>query len=170
MDTVRDILVIMFEIFSNDAGIEISQVAVDAARDRLAMLPSSHQPPQGSARFQLASFFEMCSETEDVKFDFIYDYTFLCALDPSMRKTWASKMSDLVKPGGELLTLIFPISEEREGGPPFRVSLQIVKDLLEPAGFEAFQLELLPSELCHPGRDGISGPYASGIGRWRRII
>lgn len=131
-------------------------------------LPVSKQPPRGSAEFQLMSFFETPSETEDVKYDFIYDYTFLCALDPTMRMSWALKMSELVKPGGELLTLIFPISEEREGGPPFRVSLEVVKDLLEPAGFESFQLELLPSELCHPGRDGISGPYASGIGRWTR--
>ena len=169
-DSIGGISIMAFSISSNNVGIEISQVAIDAARNRLATLPSSHQPPQGSAEFQLASFFEMPSDTEDAKFDFIYDYTFLCALDPSMRKAWASKMSDLVKPGGELFTLIFPISEEREGGPPFRVSLQIVRDLLEPAGFEAFQLELLPSELCHPGRDGISGPYASGIGRWKRII
>ena len=131
-------------------------------------LPASEQPPEGSAKFQLASFFDLPTEKIEDKFDFVYDYTFLCALDPSIRDLWATKMSELVKPGGELLTLIFPICEEKDGGPPFRVSLNVVRDLLQPMGFESFQLELLPSELCHPGRDGIKGPYASGIGRWRR--
>jgi hypothetical protein len=116
----------------------------------------------------LQSFFDLPSDTDEAKFDFIYDYTFLCALDPSIRTLWASKMADLIKPGGELLTLIFPISEIKEGGPPFKVSLEAVKNLLTPVGFESFQLELLPSDLCHEGRDGIAvgidnitGPYAT---------
>ena len=141
---------------------------MDAARDMLTALPVTVRPPEGSASYQLMSFFDLPTEKNEEKFDFIYDYTFLCALDPSIRLLWSKKMSELVKPGGELLTIIFPISVDKEGGPPFRVSLDIVKDLLVPVGFEQMKLELLPSELCHPGRDGISGPYASGIGRWRR--
>jgi hypothetical protein len=44
-----------------------------------------------------------------------------------------------------------------------------MQELLVKVGFEEFQLELLPSELCHEGRDGVNGPYSSGIGRWRRV-
>lgn len=107
------------------------------------------------------------------KYDFIYDYTFLCALDPSIRPDWASKMAALVKPGGLLLTLIFPITkEEKIGGPPFQMSLELVESLLAPVGFRKEELGLLPPELCHKGRgDGSDGPFnaVSGIGRWIRL-
>lgn len=153
---------------SLSVGLEISATAIDAAREMLTSLSPDDQPPVGSANFQLTNFFDMPTEKAEDKFDFVYDYTFLCALNPSIRDMWASKMAALVQPGGELLTLIYPISEDKEDGPPFRVSLEIVKNLLVPAGFEELQLELLPFELCHPGREGVNGPYSSGIGRWKR--
>lgn len=115
-------------------------------------------------------------ESPESKFDFVYDYTFLCALNPILREDWARKMAALVKEGGELLTLIFPIREKPSNVPPFMVSLELYRELLEPVGFEAFQLELLPPELCHEGRDGSENPdheltslAKSGIGRWRRL-
>ena len=75
------------------------------------------------------SFFDLPTEKEDL-FDFIYDYTFLCAFDVTVRTLWAEKMSDLLKIGGELLTLIFPLSETKEGGPPFKMSFSLLKNLL----------------------------------------
>jgi methyl halide transferase len=149
-------------------GLEIAPGAVDAARENLMSLPEGERPPEGSAEFQMTNFFDMPTQAIEDKFDFIYDYTFLCALNPSIRDMWAAKMAALVRPGGLLLTLIYPISEDKEDGPPFRVTLEIVRNLLVTAGFEQIQLELLPFELCHPGREGVTGPYASGIGRWRR--
>lgn len=98
----------------------------------------------------------------------MYDYTFMCALEPSIRGQWAQKMADLVAPGGLLLTLIFPICE-KEGGPPFKVSLEVYRELLEPVGFECRELDLLPPELSHPGRDGTGAFGAlSGKGLWVR--
>lgn len=59
------------------------------------------------------------------------------------------------------------LSTQQEGGPPYKVSLESVKSLLEAEGFICQKLELLPPELCHKGRDG-SGNWnaASGIGHW----
>lgn len=150
------------------SGLEMAPGAIDAAQDMLNSLPLSERPPVGSAEFHLTNFFDMPTDEKSVKFDFIYDYTFLCALDPSIRDLWASKMADLLNPGGILLTLIYPISETKEDGPPFRVTLDIVKNLLVTAGFEQLQLEILPFELCHPGREGVTGPYSSGLGLWKR--
>jgi hypothetical protein len=102
------------------------------------------------------------------KFNFIYDYTFLCALDPSIRGQWAAKMADLITPGGQLLTLIYPICDKVDG-PPFAVNLDLIRQLLEPVGFECIELDMLPTELCHPGRDGTGpGGAKSGTGRWIR--
>ena len=149
-------------------GYELAEDAVKATADC---------PTKGdclameNAKFRKGNFFDL---DELDKFDFIYDYTFLCALDPSVRVDWARKMSALLVPGGILMTLIFPIIDVKEGGPPFKVSLQLLEDLLVPQGFKKLECQLLPPELCHPGRgDGRSdGPVTgavSGIGRWEKL-
>jgi hypothetical protein len=55
-------------------------------------------------------------------------YTFLCALPPARRGEWASKMASLLRPGGLLLTLQYPLPPPAElaagtvnwhKGPPF---------------------------------------------------
>lgn len=108
-------------------GLDISTTAIAAARSRLESLSSSECANKDNAKFSTESFFNLDTAHEENKFDFIYDYTFLCALDPSIRKDWANKMAALVRPGsGELLTMIYPIME-LEGGPPFKVSMQLFK-------------------------------------------
>ncbi|KAL5537574.1 hypothetical protein UlMin_046255 [Ulmus minor] len=42
-------------------------------------------------------------------FDFIFDYTFFCAIEPEMRSVWAQKMRDILKPNGELMMLMFKL-------------------------------------------------------------
>lgn len=163
-------------------GWEISPTGIEAAKKRLNELSTEECPHKENTIFELVNFFDVVPSTDAEKFDFIYDYTFLCALGPSIRQDWARKMSELMKPGGELLTLIFPINADREGTihPPFPVTLELLKGLLEPVGFECLELRLLPKELCHPGRDGteenaITGMNGekiigkSGVGRWRKL-
>lgn len=154
-------------------GLDISPTAIAAATSRLDSLSAEECGVKGHAKFSTTSFFDMTVANSNY-FDFIYDYTFLCALDPSIREAWADKMAELLRPStGELLTLIFPIVEHTsEGplsGPPFPVSLKLLEDLLVPRGFECLELRLLPPELCHQGRDGTTaGSAASGVGRWRK--
>ena len=149
-------------------GLDLVEEAVASAKEYCDSLSAEEKPAEGRANFICGSFFDLPTEDIASKYNFIYDYTFLCALNPSIRTQWAAKMADLVAPGGELLTLIYPI-RDTEGGPPFSVNLELVRGLLEPVGFECMELKLLPPEMCHPGRDG-SGPNggASGSGRWRR--
>ena len=51
------------------------------------------------------------------KYDLIVEQTFFCALDPSLRKKYAEKMYELLKPSGKLIGVLF--NREFEGGPPF---------------------------------------------------
>ena len=84
-----------------------------------------------------------------VQYDLIWDCTFLCALEPAARGRWAEQMRALLAPGGELLTAVFPIGE-RDGGPPFAMSVPLVRSLLEPVGFEAAVVrDNLPHEEQH---------------------
>lgn len=156
-------------------GLDIAEGAIAAATQRYLGLPDTERPPQSSVVFCVTSFFDL-PEDDESKFDFIYDYTFLCALDPSIWIDWATKMAALVKPGGELCTIIFPIGD-RQGGPPFQVTMDDYKNLLEPLGFVAFQLEMLPKGLAHSGRGGepdddiierFGCPVSTAIGRWRK--
>ncbi len=61
---------------------------------------------------------------------------FLCALQPHDRKKWAQRYAQLIKPGGQLATLIFPVdpNKDRNEGPPFPVTPELYTELLEPLG------------------------------------
>ena len=94
----------------NVLGLDIAPLAIDAARKHACEVV----PQELLANLQLetTSFFELPTSSYSDKFTFIYDYTFLCALDPSVRPQWARKMADLPAPGGGLCTLIFPIGNK----------------------------------------------------------
>ncbi|KZV43668.1 putative thiol methyltransferase 2 [Dorcoceras hygrometricum] len=105
-------------------------------------------------------------------FDLIFDYTFFCAIEPDKRSAWAQKIHDLLKPDGELITLMYPIIdsldlqhvfqiEDREGGPPYKVSVADYEDVLHPAGFRA--TSIFENVLAIAPRKG-----REKVGRWRR--
>lgn len=136
------------------------QECLAAANKRLCSL-SDEEVCKSSVHFELASFFDLPAGDENEQFDFIYDYTFFCAIDPSLRAEWADKMFSLLKPGGILCTLIYPIMP-RDGGPPFEVDMEVYRKLLAPR-FSQLQLEMLPDNMCHPGREG-----KCALGRWKK--
>lgn len=139
-------------------GLDLAPTALErfhALRDARGIAPER-------ARGVAADFFEW--EAPEGGFDVVWDYTFLCAIDPSQREDWAAKMRAIVVPGGELITLVFPIERitgpDREG-PPFQLKPGDVRALLEPE-WEAVELAPVPKTLSHPGRVGLEW-----LGRWR---
>jgi methyl halide transferase len=156
-------------------GIDLVEQAIHAAKEEaLNHNNDVDKEIKKNIEFEIKDFFQL-----NDKYDFIYDYTFLCALDPCVHNDWANQMANITKPNGLLLTLVFPICD-KESGPPFKMSLELLENLLmsgsQKGKWEKLQLELLPSALCHPGRDGIGSSMfgetevkaKSGIGRWRR--
>ena len=104
--------------------------------------------------------------THTGRYDLVYDCTFLCAIPPSRREEWAAQMSKIIKPGGEIVSLVFPLGDY-EGGPPFALSTTIVEDLLIPAGFERVSLTKVPEEkLARTAPRGERGEY---LYRWKRL-
>lgn len=59
--------------------------------------------------------------------------SFFVAIPPARRNEWGQQMNKLVKPGGYLITLIYPlgIPEDCKTGPPYRVA---PADYIEPLG------------------------------------
>lgn len=131
-------------------GLEISPAASEVAMEHAQ---SSLSPEKASnVSVKVDNFF---SFKDDEKFDLVYDYTFFCAIDPSMRDKWAAKMSELILPGGHLIALIFPVDPNREGGPPFRVAPEDYVDRLLKEGFQVASLRKLEDGESHAGRGGM---------------
>ncbi|KAI9265052.1 S-adenosyl-L-methionine-dependent methyltransferase [Phascolomyces articulosus] len=57
-------------------------------------------------------------------YDLVYDYTFLCAMPPHMRPDWGKRMAEIIKPGGTLIALMFPLKEKPQQ-PPFTLSVEV---------------------------------------------
>jgi len=146
-----DTIHIASQLRYNTLGIDVSSSAVEEAK---LHLESVHQDIAKLVSFQEADFFTF-TVGEKERFDVIYDYTFFCALPPELRKDWGAKMSDLTVPGGYLITLAYPIDGNREGGPPFSVSVDLYADALGPLWDKIS--DKLPDEgsLSHIGRERI---------------
>ena len=67
--------------------------------------------------------------------------------------------------GGECVTLIFPVVEPPfAGGPPHCMSVDLVRSLLQPAGFEEAGVSEVPTaDLARA-----FGSAKEFLGRWRR--
>ena len=138
-------------------GLEIAPSAVTAACDYLR----AQQGIEHKWEVQEGDFFT--HETVQ-PYDLIYDCTFLCAIPPEMRSGWADCMDRLLSKDGELVTLIFPIKTPAfEGGPPYCMSPELVRGLLEPRGFSAVALDEVPNEMLARGH--IAKEF---LGRWRK--
>ncbi|KAL5383092.1 hypothetical protein DPSP01_006072 [Paraphaeosphaeria sporulosa] len=115
-------------------GLEISKTAVAVAErysfeqmqnpswENFAKGETKDAGERGTVSFVAGDFFAKDWEArlpdDQKKFDLIYDYTFLCALHPSMRRPWANRMAELLTPGGLLICLEFPLWKDRRH-PPF---------------------------------------------------
>ncbi|KAG2418137.1 hypothetical protein HFD88_001238 [Aspergillus terreus] len=70
-------------------------------------------------------------------FDLIYDYTFFCALNPSMRPDWALRHTQLLapSPNGNLICLEFPRHKDpSKPGPPWGSSSEAYMEHLSHPG------------------------------------
>ncbi|GMK58757.1 hypothetical protein CspeluHIS016_0601990 [Cutaneotrichosporon spelunceum] len=101
---------------------------------------------KGKAQVICADFFTY--EPKE-KFDVIYDYTFLCALPPTLRPAWGQRMTELSKhaPTTRLITLQFPLQgNPLPFGPPFSLEESEYRDILGDA-WEAIYDEPVPANL-----------------------
>lgn len=72
------------------------------------------------------------------RYDLILEQTFFCALDPGLRRDYAAKMFELLKPGGKLVGVLF--DREFVGGPPFGGRGEEYRAVFEPYfKFEKFE-------------------------------
>jgi len=103
--------------------------------------PSSWNPVFSTDSYSKASDSKISVLSSKATFDFIFDYTFFCALPPDQRRQWGQHMKNLLATNGKLLTLMFPyhtsarkVAEAASRGPPYLVSLETYKGALNGHG------------------------------------
>ncbi|BCS27772.1 uncharacterized protein APUU_60820A [Aspergillus puulaauensis] len=143
----RGVDVLLLASFGYDAyGLECSDSAIKAcnaeeARTK-AMYPiRSPDIGRGSITFVEGDFFEdgWLEELglEQNAFDLVYDHLFFCALNPSLRSTWALRQTRLLTLNGHLVCLEYPRhTNSSELGPPWGVSSELYLEYLSHPGME----------------------------------
>ena len=136
-------------------------VGIDLSEQAREAFLAAHSDLPGSVVYEVTDFF---SFEPPAGFDFVWDYTFFCALDPDQRTPWSDVMKRLVKPAGVLATLLFPFEDPISGtqGPPWPVNADMVRGFIEDA-FE--ELEVAEVEDTHPGRED-----RERLALWRRRV
>ncbi|KAL4857926.1 Protein LOW PSII ACCUMULATION 1 [Chlorella vulgaris] len=129
-------------------GLELSTSAQQQAEAYLQQQLTAEE--KAHAKVVAGDFFKWQGEAP---FEAGYDYTFFCALHPTMRQDWAAAWARHLKPDALLVCLAFPLNHTQEG-PPWPVTVDDYKQLLLPQGFELVSEEPVPPERSHQGRGG----------------
>lgn len=100
-----------YDVYAVDFSIEAVKLAKDLADTENVKVNLIHEDI-----FKLDSVYEKY-------FDYVYDYVTYCSILPESRKEYAEKTGRLLKEGGKLIAILFPV-EERKGGPPYAVDVK----------------------------------------------
>lgn len=134
-------------------GLDISSTAIKKAKEWSSSLSNA-----SNFDFLAADFFTWQPKE---MFDMVFDYTFFSALEPSLRSSWAKKIANVLKPDGELITLIY-LHNDQGSGPPYNNSVADYEEVLIPEGFRA--ISIVDNELAIKPRMG-----KEKLARWKRF-
>ena len=129
------------------------------AKTRCESLAQTH-PHRDQVEFVVEDAFAYAPDTP---FELVWDYTFLCALPPELRPSWAAMIDRLLHPTrGELAALIFPVVPDADptDGPPYPMTPELVTELVEPF---LKPISIAAVHTSNPGREG-----KEWLGRYKR--
>jgi methyl halide transferase len=124
-------------------GLDIAPAAIRAAKG---------QAQVGGERYALGDLFALPAKMRGA-FDWVFEHTCFCAIEPSRRADYAAAVAAALAPGGRLLAIFFltPQMDPGETGPPFGTT----KDELDALFAAHFVLEReWPPAATYPGREG----------------
>jgi len=128
-------------------GLDISEKAVEEA---------GRFPRVGGERYEVGDLFALPPRHLGA-YDWVWEHTCFCAIDPGQRPAYADAVHAVLKPGGRLLGVFYldPYDEEhRPGeGPPHGSELEEIVSLLESDGRFALEEDRLPAR-AYQGREG----------------
>ena len=109
-------------------------------------------PRVGGERYELGNLFELPAQFRGA-FEWVWEHTCFCAIDPSMRAAYVEAVASALKPGGKLLAVFYldPGHDSPDEGPPFGVSVAELDAVFLPR-FDLVR-EWLPAR-AYSGREG----------------
>jgi hypothetical protein len=120
-------------------GLDIAPSAVNDSREltRKAGL---------SAEFKLVNFLQ---ETPSQPYDFLFEHTCFCAINPSERNQYRNAVKQWLKPSGKFVAVFYMIPDR--DGPPFGTTREEVREIFGGA-FELLE-DWVPRS--YPNREGL---------------
>jgi len=129
-------------------GLDISPTAVARAEEF---------PRLGKESFQQGNLFDLHPDNQGT-FDWIWEHTCFCAIDPQRRPDYVSAVKSALKPGGNFLGVFYldPYDEEHAPGegPPHGCSIEELESLFEKDGGFTMAETRVPNS-SYPGREGL---------------
>ena len=113
------------------AGLGYEAVGFDFSPAALAAARALAEREGSPARFEQRDVFTLGRDLPHA-FDGAWEYTCFCAIDPARRVEYVASLAGAIRPGGWLLGCFFPLRANTPG-PPFPVSMDNVRRLLQPA-------------------------------------
>ncbi|THV47563.1 hypothetical protein BGAL_0302g00050 [Botrytis galanthina] len=164
--------VLLLSAMGYDAyGLDISETGLQGAKDTEKEKDGKglYEPKdgieKGNVTWIAGDFFKddfLTVVNGEKSFDLIYDYTFGCALPPSLRPAWSKRYHELLSPEGRLICLEFPTTKSPSiGGPPWAMPPRIYEGHLSRPG------EVLPynEEDCELEVEKLGLPHKNGLRR-----
>ena len=107
-------------------------VGVDLAETALSRARAYKDPERGSVNYLLADILDPSNGIREASFDYVFEHTCFCAIDPEQRRNYVQSAKHWLVPGGKFLGLFFtdpPPREDGGAGPPFGMDLQELRGL-----------------------------------------
>ncbi|WVR03034.1 hypothetical protein IAU60_000023 [Kwoniella sp. DSM 27419] len=140
----------------DSVGLDLASTGVKAAQEWIASQPTT----PAKAEVICQDFFAYRPEHT---YDLMFDYTFLCAIDPSLRPDWSAQMAHLASAGATLVTLMYPLPPADGQGPPWPLTVELYHELLDDQ-WDLIHCEDVPPEQMRT--TGAKGGEKMGV--WRK--
>jgi hypothetical protein len=86
----------------------------------------------GQETYLKADFFKL-SDREQSAYDWVFEHTCFCAIEPSQRKDYVATLIKLLKPKGQFLAVFFrEVEDYDDNGPPHPVGAEEIMALFDP--------------------------------------
>ena len=116
-------------VMFSQKGFEVT--AVDFAPSALIKLEIMSNKENVNVQILQSDIFVLTPEYDSV-FDYVIEQTCFCAVNPQRRQEYERLVYKILKPGGKLIGLWFPLDKTIEdGGPPWGITIDEIKSIFK---------------------------------------